>query len=112
MSCFLDERECVIDVMVVPEHAHHLAVGGALFLKHDADGYHGTQRVRCHATLARLGNVWVAKLPDDSPYRVPDGVRQILLDQVMVWLIAFFCDHWTMPRSTDPYFLQYEGICL
>ena len=67
---------------------------------------HGTRRVRCHATQTGLGNVRVAKLADYSQYRVHDEARQVLLDQVVVWLIAFLCDHWTMPRSTDPYFLQ------
>ena len=98
--------------VVVPENPHHLAVGGALCLKHDSDGCHGNRRIRCHATQAGLGNVRAAKLADDSRYRVQDEARQVLPDQAVMWLIAFFCGHGLVPRSTDPYLLQYESICL
>ena len=64
----------------------------------------------CHQT--ELGIVRVAKIRDDPRHRVQDEARQVLLDQIVLSLIAFLCDHWTMPRSTDPYFLQYESICL
>ena len=42
------------------------------------------------AIKAGLGNVRVAKLADDPRYRVQGENRQVLLDQVVVWLIAFF----------------------
>ena len=61
--------------VVVSGNARHLAVGDALCPKHDADYSHDNRRVRCHAAKTGFGIVRVAKLADDSQYRVRDGVR-------------------------------------
>ena len=52
---------------VVPGNAHHLAAGGVLCPRHDADHFHGTRRVRRHAVQARFQRAG-AKLVDDPRY--------------------------------------------
>ena len=60
----------------------------------------------------KSGNVRAAKILDYSRYRVQDEARQVLLNQVMVWLIVFFCSHWKVPRFADPCLLSSESTYL
>lgn len=67
--------------------------------RHACSGVSVVQALFKLATRTGLGNVRVAKLPDDSRHRVQDEARQILLDQVVAWLNTFLCGHWKVPRS-------------
>ena len=47
---------------------------------------------RYAAMPPKSGIVRVAKLTDDSQYRVQDEAWQVLLDQIVLSLIAFLCE--------------------